>query len=91
MKKTAREADLLALEAQYCSYGDTVHYTKVPKIFERCEGSFIYDGAGKKYLDLQMWYSGGQFRLRQRKTPQRCAPSGNAKTEPHNCRRSLPV
>jgi 4-aminobutyrate aminotransferase/(S)-3-amino-2-methylpropionate transaminase len=55
------EKELLALEAQYCSYGDTVHYTKVPKIFERCEGSFIYDGAGKKYLDLQMWYSVANF------------------------------
>jgi 4-aminobutyrate aminotransferase / (S)-3-amino-2-methylpropionate transaminase / 5-aminovalerate transaminase len=55
------EKELLALEAEYCSFGDTVHYTEVPKIFERCEGSFIYDGAGKKYLDLQMWYSAVNF------------------------------
>jgi len=55
------EAELLALEAEYCSFGDTVHYTEVPKIFERCEGSFIYDGGGNKYLDLQMWYSAVNF------------------------------
>ena len=55
------ERDLLELEARYCSYGDTVHYTDVPKIFERCEGSFIYDGAGTPFLDLQMWYSAVNF------------------------------
>jgi 4-aminobutyrate aminotransferase-like enzyme len=55
------EAALLALEAQYCSHGDTVHYTEVPKLFERCEGSFIYDGAGTAFLDLQMWYSAVNF------------------------------
>lgn len=53
--------ELLALEARYCSYGDTVHYTDPPKIFERCEGSFIYDGEGREYLDLQMWYSAVNF------------------------------
>lgn len=55
------ESDLLELEARYCSYGDTVHYTDVPKIFERCEGSFIYDGTGTPFLDLQMWYSAVNF------------------------------
>ena len=55
------ERDLLELEARYCSYGDTVHYTDVPKIFERCEGSFIYDGTGTPFLDLQMWYSAVNF------------------------------
>ena len=55
------DAELLALEEQYCSHGDTVHYTKVPKIFERCEGSYIYDGEGRKFLDLQMWYSAVNF------------------------------
>src|SRR5258708_19665513 len=58
---TADEAELLRLEALYCSHGDTVHYTDPPKIFERCEGSFIYDGAGCEYLDLQMWYSAVNF------------------------------
>ncbi len=55
------EAELLALEDQYCSHGDTVHYTKVPKIFERCEGSYLYDGQGRQFLDLQMWYSAVNF------------------------------
>ena len=32
-----------------------------PKIFNRCEGSFLYDIKGKGYLDLQMWYSAVNF------------------------------
>ncbi len=55
------EADLLADEARYCSFGDTVHYTEPPKIFARCEGSYLYDRAGLPYLDLQMWYSACNF------------------------------
>ncbi|MFV0295591.1 MAG: aspartate aminotransferase family protein [Hyphomicrobiaceae bacterium] len=55
------EAELLALEAQYCSFGDTVHYTEPPKIFADAQGSFIYDMAGSEYLDLQMWYSAVNF------------------------------
>ncbi|MFM9847630.1 MAG: aspartate aminotransferase family protein [Hyphomicrobiaceae bacterium] len=61
------EAELLALEAKYCSHGDTVHYTNPPKIFDRCEGSFIYDGAGREYLDLQMWYSAVNFGYRNQR------------------------
>ena len=55
------EAELLELERMYCSHGDTVHYTEPPKLFERCEGSFLYDGKGRPYLDLQMWYSAVNF------------------------------
>jgi len=51
------EETLLAIEKEVCSYGDTVHYAEHPKIFDRCEGSYLYDMAGKPYLDLQMWYS----------------------------------
>ena len=58
------EAELLALEASYCSHGDTVHYTNPPKIFERAEGTFLYDADGKQYLDLQMWYSAVNFGYR---------------------------
>jgi 4-aminobutyrate aminotransferase-like enzyme len=58
------EKELLALEARYCSHGDTVHYSEPPKIFERCDGSFLYDGEGKPYLDLQMWYSAVNFGYR---------------------------
>lgn len=55
------EASLLADEARYCSFGDTVHYADPPKIFERCEGSYLYDGRGTPFLDLQMWYSAVNF------------------------------
>ncbi len=55
------DADLLALEARYCSHGDTVHYTDPPKIFSGCEGSYMYDRFGREYLDLQMWYSAVNF------------------------------
>jgi 4-aminobutyrate aminotransferase / (S)-3-amino-2-methylpropionate transaminase / 5-aminovalerate transaminase len=58
------EAELLALEAAYCSHGDTVHYTNPPKIFERCEGAFLYDAQGRAFLDLQMWYSAVNFGYR---------------------------
>ena len=55
---------LLALEAEYCSHGDTVHYTNPAKIFTGCEGSFMYDSAGREFLDLQMWYSAVNFGYR---------------------------
>ncbi len=44
----------------YCSHGDTVHYS-APKIFDRCEGSYLYDAEGLPYLDLQMLYSAVNF------------------------------
>src|SRR3954452_18356129 len=56
-----RDDNLLADEARYCSFGDTVHYVDPPKIFERCEGSYLFDGRGVPYLDLQMWYSAVNF------------------------------
>src|SRR5215475_882691 len=65
--KSARErteVELLALEDKYCSHGDTVHYTNPPKIFEGCEGSFLFDAEGRQYLDLQMWYSAVNFGYR---------------------------
>lgn len=55
------DSDLLRDEAQYCSFGDTVHYINPPKIFARCEGSYLYDTDGKPFLDLQMWYSAVNF------------------------------
>ena len=54
-------AQLLADEAKYCSFGDTVHYVTPPKIFSGCNGSYMYDEAGTPYLDLQMWYSAVNF------------------------------
>ena len=58
------EAELLEYEARYCSWGDTVHYVETPKIFDRCEGSFLFDSEGREYLDLQMWYSAVNFGYR---------------------------
>jgi 4-aminobutyrate aminotransferase-like enzyme len=55
------ERELLELEATYCSHGDTVHYTDPPKLFADCNGSFMYDEAGREFLDLQMWYSAVNF------------------------------
>ncbi|MDD4954814.1 MAG: aminotransferase class III-fold pyridoxal phosphate-dependent enzyme [Candidatus Omnitrophica bacterium] len=58
---TKSQSELLKLEEKYCSWGDTVHYSKEPKIFERAEGSYLYDEENVEYLDLQMWYSAANF------------------------------
>ena len=55
------DAELLADEAQYSSFGDTVHYVDPPKIFRSCHGSYMFDTAGVPFLDLQMWYSAVNF------------------------------
>ena len=53
-KVSDEELTLLAKEDRFCSHGDTVHYAEKPKLFERCEGSYLYDLHGRQYLDLQM-------------------------------------
>ncbi|MBI4706600.1 MAG: aminotransferase class III-fold pyridoxal phosphate-dependent enzyme [Candidatus Omnitrophica bacterium] len=53
--------DLLALEAKYCSWGDTVHYSEKPNVFKSADGIYLYDREGTQYLDLQMWYSACNF------------------------------
>ncbi|MDR4494870.1 MAG: aspartate aminotransferase family protein [Nitrospirales bacterium] len=58
------ETTLREKEEQYCSHGDTVHYSPVPKFFQGCEGSFLYDRDDHPYLDLQMWYSAVNFGYR---------------------------
>ena len=55
------EAELLELESRYCSWGDTVHYAKELTMFNRSEGSYLFDEKGTQYLDLQMWYSAASF------------------------------
>jgi 4-aminobutyrate aminotransferase-like enzyme len=60
----ASEAELRELEAEYCSWGDTVHYLDHPKFFETCEGSYMFDAEGRRFLDLQMWYSAVNFGYR---------------------------
>ncbi|MFA5339911.1 MAG: aminotransferase class III-fold pyridoxal phosphate-dependent enzyme [Candidatus Omnitrophota bacterium] len=57
----SRENKLLDLEARYCSWGDTVHYSDKLNIFDRSEGIYLYDKQGTEYLDLQMWYSAANF------------------------------
>ncbi len=61
MAQTLSDKELLELEAKYCSWGDTVHYTEKLDIFERSEGIYLYDNHGTQYLDLQMWYSAANF------------------------------
>jgi len=63
---TLTDRELLELEARYCSYGDTVHYSDKPVIFEQCEGSWLFDTQGKPYLDMQMWYSAVNFGYRNK-------------------------
>src|SRR3974390_2587388 len=77
------DAELLADEALYCSHGDTVHYVEPPKIFERCDGSWMFDARGVAYLDLQMWYSAVNFgyanpRFEDALGPPRQRPRGGA-------------
>jgi 4-aminobutyrate aminotransferase / (S)-3-amino-2-methylpropionate transaminase / 5-aminovalerate transaminase len=67
---TPQEPDLetlRALEAEYCSFGDTVHYLQEPKFFTGCDGSFLYDAQGNEFLDLQMWYSAVNFGYRNKR------------------------
>lgn len=61
------EAELRRLEARYCSYGDTVHYLPDPKFFTGCDGAFMFDAEGRRYLDLQMWYASVNFGYRNRR------------------------
>ena len=53
--------EISELDKEYCSFGDTVHYSANPKIFRGCEGSFMYDSKDIPYLDLQMWYASCNF------------------------------
>jgi len=61
------DRDLLALEEQYCSWGDTVHYAEKLNIFTAADGCCLYDSAGTEYVDLQMWYSAVNFGYRNRR------------------------
>ncbi len=58
------ETFLLEVESRYCSAGDAVHYQNPPKIFHRCDGVFLFDDRGRRYLDLQMSYSSVNFGYR---------------------------
>ena len=49
------------LDNEWTSWGDTVHYSKNPKVFRACEGSYMFDSKDTPYLDLQMMYSACNF------------------------------
>ena len=53
--------EILDKNEKYCSHGDTVNYADPPKVFENCDGSFLFDEHGTPYLDWQMWYSAVNF------------------------------
>ena len=55
------DAEIKSMDSEYCSYGDTVHYSENPKVFHGCEGSYMYDAKDTPYLDLQMWYASCNF------------------------------
>lgn len=57
----SKKDEILQLEADYCSWGDTVHYAEKLNIFKESEGIYLYDRNDVKYLDLQMWYSAANF------------------------------
>ena len=59
-------ASLLELEAQVCSFGDTVHYNDPVRIFTRCDGRYLFDEDDNQYLDFQMMYSSANFGYRNR-------------------------
>ena len=64
---SSKTDDVLAKDRRHCSYGDTVHYADPPKIFARCDGSYLFDDSGTPYLDLQMWYSAVNFGYKNRR------------------------
>jgi 4-aminobutyrate aminotransferase-like enzyme len=53
--------EILEKNDKYCSHGDTVNYADPPKVFEDCQGSFLFDENKTPYLDWQMWYSAVNF------------------------------
>jgi len=52
------------MEAEYCSWGDTVHYSEEIRFFSECRDSYLFDDAGHAYLDFQMAYSSANFGYR---------------------------
>jgi 4-aminobutyrate aminotransferase/(S)-3-amino-2-methylpropionate transaminase len=57
----AKIIEILDKNNKYCSHGDTVNYADPPKVFEDCEGSYLFDENKTPYLDWQMWYSAVNF------------------------------
>ena len=55
------DEELVEKSDKYYTYADTVHYLKEPKVFESCEGSYMFDSKDIPYLDLQMFFSAANF------------------------------
>lgn len=55
------DSELIKLNNDYCSWGDTVNYLVPARVFRNCEGSFLYDENNTQFLDLQMWHSACNF------------------------------
>lgn len=53
--------NLLEKDRRFCSQGDTSSKHLPKKIFQRANGSFLYDNQGVKYLDMQMFNSASNF------------------------------
>ncbi len=66
MSKSLTEDEIRELDNNYSSFGDTVHYSKNPKIFSECLGSFMFDKKQIPYLDLQMWYASSNLGYRNK-------------------------
>jgi 4-aminobutyrate aminotransferase/(S)-3-amino-2-methylpropionate transaminase len=60
-KSVSLDEELLKIESQYCSWGDTVHYSEHLNIFTNSDGIYLFDRQGIPYLDLQMGYSSSNF------------------------------
>ncbi len=58
------DEEIVELEGHYCSAADTSHYQQPPKVFRGCEGVYLVDHRGRRYLDLQMCYSAVNFGYR---------------------------
>jgi 4-aminobutyrate aminotransferase-like enzyme len=61
IKSGLNDSELLEIDNEVCSFGDTVHYNNPPRLFRSCNGSFVYDENDTEYLDIQMWYSACNF------------------------------
>lgn len=61
IKTNSIDEDLLKVESQYCSWGDTVHYSQHLNIFTSSDGIYLFDRQGMPYLDLQMGYCSSNF------------------------------
>lgn len=61
MNDIQRPDEMIELEARYCSWGDTVHYNDPVKIFAGCDGNYMSDADGNRYLDMQSAYGSVNF------------------------------